>query len=73
MSQLLPYDQTEKWKGQTVCSGDKLKEGLNAPDDIDTGYFLEDDLKYLNIIKKKTKNFTFSPGNKFSPQNKLSD
>ena len=70
MSQLLPYDEIEMW----LCHPDKywiwLEEILNTPDDSESGYFLEVDLKYPDNIKQKTKYFPFCPENKkINPNN----
>ena len=50
-----------------------MEDILNNFDDNEVGYFLDVDLKYLDEIKKKTKNFPFSPENQFSLQDKLTD
>ena len=47
MSESLPYDGTE------VDKNVNLEDILNIPDDSDTGYFVECDLKYPNNIKEK--------------------
>ena len=58
----LPYDEDEMWHGHPDLYMNKLEKILNTPDDIDTGYFVEVDLRYPDNIKK-TKNFPFCPGN----------
>ena len=55
MSQSLPYDEI------TFDKNAKFEGILNTPDDSDTGYFIEVDLKYPDNIEKKTKNFPFAP------------
>ena len=57
-SPMLPYDENKFQK--VIC----LEERLNTADDNEIGYFLEVDLKYLDNIKEKTKNFPFCPENK---------
>ena len=37
MSQSLPYDEFEMWKGHPDCYLDKLKDILNTPNDSDIG------------------------------------
>ena len=64
MSQMLPYDEVEKWHGHPDFHMNKLEELLNTPDDADIGYFIEVDLKYPVEIKEKTKMFPFAPENK---------
>ena len=64
MSQMLPYDEIETWHGHPDLYMNKLEEILNTPDESDTGYFLEIDLKYPDNIKEKTKHFPFCPENK---------
>ena len=72
-SQMLPYDEIEMWHGHPDLYMKWLEEILNAPDDSDIGYFLEVDLKYLDDIKEKTKNFPFCPENKIIPTEKYND
>ena len=48
----------------------KLEEILNTPYDNDIGYFIELDLKDLDNIKEKTKNFPFAPENKILDKDK---
>ena len=55
MSQSLPYD------GIKFDKNVKFKGILNTPDDSDTGYFIEVDLKYPDSIEEETKNFPFAP------------
>ena len=64
MSQPLPSDEIEMWHSHPHLCMNKLEEILNAPDDSDFGYFLEIDLRYLDIIKEKTKNFPLCPEKK---------
>ena len=45
MIQALPYDEIEMWHGHSDLYMNKLQEILNTPDDGDTGYFLEVDLR----------------------------
>ena len=64
MSQPLLYDEFKF--NQNV----ELEDILNTPDDSDIGYFIEVDLKNLDRIKEKTKNFSFGPVNKkINPDN----
>ena len=58
MSEPLPYDETKSDKNV------KLEYILNTPDDSDIGCFIEVDIKYLDNIKEKTKQFPFAPENK---------
>ena len=46
-SQLLPYDEIN------FARKINLEDILNTPDDSDTGYFIEVDLKYPDNLKKK--------------------
>ena len=73
MSQMLPYDEIEMWHGHPDKYWNWLEEILNTPDDSDIGYFLEVDLKYLDKIKGKTKNFPFCPENKKIDPDKYND
>ena len=63
MSQSLPYDEIEMWKGHHSCYVDRLEYILNTPDDSDFGDFLQIDLKYPDKIEEKTKIFRFAPEN----------
>ena len=51
MSEYLPYDEIKFYRNV------KLEDILNTPDDSDIGYFIEAELKYLDNIKQKTKDF----------------
>ena len=62
MSQMLPYDEIEMWHGHPALYMNWLEKILNSPDDIDIGYFLEVDLKYLDDIKEKNKEFSLLSG-----------
>ena len=73
MSQMLPSDEIEMWHGHPDLYMDKLEEILNTPDDNDIGYFIEVDLKYLDHIKEKTKNFPFAPPNKNIDEDKYTE
>ena len=73
MSQMLPYDEIEMWLGHPDLFMSSLEKILNAPDDSDIGYFIEVDLKYLENIKEKTKNFPICPENKIIPEEKNND
>ena len=55
MSQPLPYDKIRFDKNV------QSENILNTPDDSDIGYFIENDLKYPDKIKEKTKHFPFAP------------
>ena len=61
MSEPLPYDETKSDKNV------KLEYILNTPDDSDIGCFIEVDIKYLDNIKEKTKQFPFAPEKKIIP------
>ena len=58
MIQPLPYDENEMWHGHPDCDMNWFKEILNTPDDSQTGYFIEVDLRYLDNIKRKYKEFS---------------
>ena len=58
MSQPLPYDKIEMWHGHPDLYMNKLEEISNTPDDSDTCYFLEVDLRYPDDIKEKNKEFS---------------
>ena len=64
MSQPIPCDEIELWHSHPHLCMNKLEEILNAPDDSDFGYFLKIDLRYLDNIKEKTKDFPLCPENK---------
>ena len=59
MSQMLPYDEIELWHGHPDLYMNWLEEILSTPDDNDIGYFIEVDLKFLIIKKKKQNIFRF--------------
>ena len=65
MSQSLPND------GIKFDKDVKQEDLLNSPDDTDIGYFAEVDVKYLDTIKEKTKNFPFAPENKICSHDKF--
>ena len=73
MSQLLPFDEIEKWHGDPDNYWNWLDIILNTPDESKIGYFLEVDLKYPDNIKQKTKYFPFCPENKKIDPNKCND
>ena len=52
MSEPLPYDEIK------FDINDKLEHILNTPDDSDSGYFIEVDLKNPDNIKEKNKTFS---------------
>ena len=58
MSEPLLYDEIKLDKNV------KIEYILNTPDDSDTGYFIEVDLRYPDNTKEKTRNFPFAPENK---------
>ena len=60
MSEYLLYDEIK------LNNNVRLEDILNTPDDSDTGYFIEVDLKFPYSIKEKTKNFPFCSENKKS-------
>ena len=57
--QTLLYDEILLWHGQPDLYMNKLEEVLYTPDDGDTGYFIEVDLRCPDYIKEKAKNFPF--------------
>ena len=67
MSQPLPYDETE------IDKNVKLEEIINTPDDSYSGFFIEVDLTYPDIIKAKTKKFLFAPENRVIQKHKYND
>ena len=73
MSQPLPFDEVEMWRGHPDLYMNKLEEFLNTPDDNGFGYFIEVDLKYPDNIKEKTKDFPFAPENKVIHKDKFID
>ena len=73
MPQMLPYDKIEMWHGHPDLYRKWLKEILNTPDDNEIGYFLYVDLKYLDNLREKTKNFPFCPENKKIDPDKYND
>ena len=64
----LPYDESEMWHGHLDLYMNCLEEFLNTPDDSETGYYIEVDLRYPDDIKVKTKNFPFCPEKKVLPK-----
>ena len=64
MSQMLPDDEIEMLHGHPDLYMNWLEDILNTSDDNENVYFLEVDVKYLDKIKEKTKNFSFCPENK---------
>ena len=73
MCQPLRYDEIEMWHGDPDLYMKKLQEILNTPDDSDTGYFVEADLRHLDNKNEKTKNFSFCPENKIIDKEKYND
>ena len=55
MIQPLPYDENEMWHGHPDLDMNWFKEILNTPDDSQTGYFIEVDLRYPDNRKTKYK------------------
>ena len=70
MSESLPYDEIELWKGHPDCYRDQLEDILNTSDDNDIGHFVEVDLRYPDEIKEKGKSFPPYPVKKTSPKDK---
>ena len=73
LSQPLPYDEIEMWRGHPDLYMNKLEEILITPEDSDIGYFVQVDLRYLDNKKEKTKNFLFCPENKIIEQDKYNE
>ena len=73
MSQPLLYDEIEIWHGDPDLYLNWLEAILNTPDDSDTGYFIEVELRYPDNIKEKTKNFPICPENKILHKDKYND
>ena len=67
MSQMLPYDEIKLEKDKS------LEEFLKTPDDNETGYFIEVDLRHPDDKKEKTKNVRFCPENKKINPNRYND
>ena len=67
MAQSLPYFEIKFAKIVNI------QDILKTEDDSDNVYTPEVDLDYSDGIKEKTKHFPFSPENKNSPQDKLSN
>ena len=61
------------WPGHPDLFMNKLEEILNFTDASDIDYFVEVDLRYINNIKGKTKNFPFCPENEVIPNDKYND
>ena len=55
MSQRLLHDKIEMWHGDPDLYMNILEEVLGTPDDSDTGFFIEVDLRYPDIKEEKTK------------------
>ena len=55
MSDPLPYDEIEMWRGHPSCYIDNLKDILYTPVYSNFGYYLKIDIKYLSELKEKTK------------------
>ena len=51
----------------------KLQGIFNTTDDSNTGYFIEVDLRYPDIIKEKSKNFSLCPEKKNIHTDKYKD
>ena len=73
MSQPLPYDEIELWHGDPDLYMNWLEEFLKTPNDSDTGYFAEVDLRNPDNIKEKTKIFPFCPENKIIHKDKYNE
>ena len=73
MSQFLLYHEIEMWHGHPDKYWKWMDEILNTPDDSESGYSLEVDLKYPDDIKQKTKYFPFCPENKKINPNKYNE
>ena len=56
------------WRGHPDFYMNTLEEILNTPDTNVIGYFFKVDLRYLDKIKEKTKNFPYCPENKVIPK-----
>ena len=73
MFQMLSDDEIEKWHGNPDIYIDELEEISNTPDDNDVGYFVEVDLSYPDILKEKTKRFSFCLESKKINHDKYND
>ena len=61
------------WHDHPDLYFNKLDEFLYTLDDSDFGYFVEDDLRFPDDIKEKTKNFPFCPEIKLITKAKNND
>ena len=57
ISEYIPYNKLERWRGHPEPYLNKLEDILNTPDGSDIGYFSEVDIKYSDEIKENTKVF----------------
>ena len=58
-SQILHFDEIERWHGHADLYMNWLEGILNTPDDSDFSYFVEVDLKYPEIKKERQRIFHF--------------
>ena len=70
MIQPLPNVEIEMWPDFYM---NNLEAFSNTLEDSDTGYFVEVDLKYPDIIKEKTKDFPLCPEKEIFAQDKYND
>ena len=73
MPQSLPFVAIEMWHGHPDLYMKKLGEIKNTPDDSDTGYFVDVDLRCPDKTKEKTKKFPFCLENKVIPIDKFNE
>ena len=71
MTQMLPYDEIEKWCGHPDLYMNKIEELIITSDDNDIGGFVEIALKYPDAIKETTKKFHFAPETKIIDKDKI--
>ena len=67
MSPPLPYDEIKFEKD--IC----INKTLNTPDESDIGHFVENNLKYPDNIRQKTKYFPFCPDSKSTSNDDFND
>ena len=71
MSEPLPYDKIELWRRHPSCYINESEDFLDTIDESIIGYFVKVDLRCLDEIEEKTKNFLFATENIISRQDNL--